>query len=147
MFIRLKKDRMKRVLLLICALGLIFSTYLAAQAEGVPSKKVTPQGVQKKVRPKDIRGKVESVVLTDLENETRPKITIIADDGQKHIFIIRPTTTIYDPGWNPITLDKIMKGQYVRVKYKINKDGFKVALSIKPSHMGSVSAQKLQKIK
>ena len=138
---------MKSILIFICAIGLLSSTCLVAQAEGVPQKIVSPQSVQKNVRPKDIRGKVETVVLTDLKNETRPKITIVADDGQKHIFIIRQTTTIYDPGWNPITLDKIMKGQYVRVKYKINKDGFKVALSIKPSHMGSVTAQKLQKTK
>jgi hypothetical protein len=138
---------MKRVLLLICAMGLISSTCFAAQAEGVPSKKVTPPGVQKTVRPKDVRGKVETVILANLEKETRPKIIILAEDGEKFTFIIRSTTTIYDPGWNPTTLDKIMKGQYVRVKYKINKDGFKVALSIKPSHLGFVPAQNSKKTK
>ncbi len=124
---------MKKILIILCTFGFISSICLAGQPESAPSKEVPA----KTGASKEIRGKVEGVVLEDLANEVRPKITIITGDGQKHTFVIRPTTTIYDPGWNPTTLDKITKGQFVRIKYRINKEGFTVALSIKPTKMGS----------
>ena len=122
----------KRIFVILCILGFIYSICLAGQlgsvnAGGTPAKAVPS---------KEIRGKVEEVVLEDLVNEVRPKITIVAADGLRHTFVIRPITTIYDPGWNPTTLDKIAKGQFVRIKYRVNKEGYTVALSIKPSKAG-----------
>ena len=131
---------MKRILMIVCIFGLISTVCLAGQPESAPTKKIPV----KTGTSKEIKGKVDEVVLEDLVNEVRPKITIITGDGQKHTFVIRPTTTIYDPGWNPTTLDKITKGQFVRIKYKINKEGYSVALSIKPSQMGSAPANILQ---
>jgi len=131
---------MKRILMIVCIFGLISSVCLAVQPESAPTKDIQA----KAGRSKEIKGKVEEVVLEDLVNEVRPKITIITWDGQKHTFVIRPTTTIYDPGWNATTLDKITKGQFVRIKYKINKEGYSVALSIKPSKIGSAPANILQ---
>ena len=133
-----------KALILISAIGLISSACLAGQAEGFPGKNPPLSGVQKSVKANEMRGKVEKVILADLATETRPKITIIAQDGQRHTFVIRSTTTIYDPQWKPITLDKIIIGQFVRIKYKINKEGFEVALSIKPSRVGQ-SEQKTTK--
>ncbi len=124
---------MKKILMIVCIFGLISTICLAGQPDSAPTKKIPA----KTGTSKEIKGKVEGVVLEDLVNEVRPKITIITGDGQKHTFVIRPTTTIYDPGWNPTTLDKITKGRFVRIKYKINKEGYSVALSIKPSQMGS----------
>ncbi|MGO9145339.1 MAG: hypothetical protein ACLQDF_03145 [Desulfomonilia bacterium] len=131
---------MKRILMIVCIFGLVSTVCLAVQPELNPTKKIPAKAGTSK----EIKGKVEEVVLEDLVNEVRPKITIITGDGQKHTFVIRPTTTIYDPGWNPTTLDKITKGQFVRIKYKINKEGYSVALSIKPSRIGSAPANILQ---
>ncbi|HVN71581.1 MAG TPA: hypothetical protein VMU10_06145 [Desulfomonilia bacterium] len=132
---------MKRVLLIIGIMGFISSACLAAQGEGSPGRKAGQPEAQKSVHSREVRGMVEAVTLENLVNETRPKISIVADDGQRKIFIIQSTTTIYDPEWKPTTLDKIAKGQFVRIRYKINKDGFKVALSIKPSHRRTVSTK------
>jgi hypothetical protein len=101
-----------------------------AHANNIP-----PAGVQKSIQGNEIRGVVDSVVLGDPANETRPKLSIIAVDGRKHTFVIRPTTTIYDRAWKPVTLDKIHKGQYVRIRYRINREGYTIAISIKPSGM------------
>jgi hypothetical protein len=126
---------MKIFLIIICTFGFISSSCLA----GPLGSDLSDKTLAKAGASKEIKGKVEGVVLEDLVNEVRPKIIILTGDGKKRTFVIRPTTTIYDPEWNPSTLDKIPKGQFVRIKYRMNKEGFTVALSIKPSKMGSGS--------
>jgi hypothetical protein len=130
---------MKRLALLICALG-VFSltcfgqdTVLPAQQGGTPppaslSKKITKPAV----KPFEVKGTTESVSLADPAKGIRPEITITNEDGKHRTFLVRPTTTIYGPDWKAIALDKLEKGQKVRIQYITNKDGMSVALSIKP---------------
>jgi hypothetical protein len=143
----LYKDEMQKILVRLCIFIFICSICIAGQSYVTSAENIPTGRIQKNLQTYEIKGSVDSVVLEDLVYEIRPKIKIIAENGDKYVFIIRSTTTIYDTGWKPTTLDKIMKGQYVRVKYKINKDGFKVALSIKPSHKGSVQDHNSQKPK
>jgi hypothetical protein len=103
---------------------------------GSRTKKL-PLPAFKPVKVMEIIGKVDVVIPHDPVNEIRPKITIISGNGGKHTFVVQPTTTMYDSEWKPTTLDKIIQGQYVNVKYRINKNGYKVALSIEPSRTGS----------
>jgi hypothetical protein len=132
---------MKRVALLVCALG-IFSvtcfgqdTVLPVQkgvthppASSFKIKKVTKPAV----KPLEVRGTVETVTLAEPSKGIRPEISITGYDGKRYTFLVRTTTTIYGPDWKAITLDKLVKGQQERIQYITNKDGMSVALSIKP---------------
>jgi hypothetical protein len=137
---------MKRLALLICALG-VFSLTCFGQDTVLPVQQgVTPPpaSLSKKiskpaVKPFEIKGTTESVSLADPSKGIRPEITITGEDGKRHTFLVRATTTIYGQDWKAIALDKLEKGQQVRIQYITNKDGMPVALSIKP-----VSREKIQ---
>jgi hypothetical protein len=126
---------MKRVVLIFCALGVLSSlcigqdSLLAAQKEGTPP----PPPVSKKVvAPLELTGKVDTIILPEPSKGIRPEISLLSEDGRRYIFLVRTTTTIYGPDWKAISLDKLGKDQQVRVQYITNKDGFLVAISIKP---------------
>jgi hypothetical protein len=126
---------MKRVVLVFCTLGVLFSlcigqdSPLAAQKEGTPP----PPPVSKKaVAPLELKGKVDAIILPEPSKGIRPEISLLSEDGRRYTFLVRTTTTIYGPDWKAISMDKLEKNQQVRVQYITNKDGFLVAISIKP---------------
>lgn len=80
--------------------------------------------------PLSIQGVVEKVVHADPPQGIRPKITIIALNGVRYIFDVHHTTTIYDRDWKSTTLEQLQRGQQIKVRYTISKEGFKEALSI-----------------
>ncbi len=127
---------MKRVAIILLALGLLSSvcfgqdTLLSAQKEG------THPPVSKKISvPLEVRGSVGSIIPSEPSKGIRPEITLSGEDGKNYTFLVRTTTTIYGPDWKAISLDKLEKGQQVRVQYITNKDGFLVAQSIKPVYL------------
>ncbi len=127
---------MKRILIMLCALGVLSSvcfgqdTRLSAQKEG------THPPVSKKISaPLEVRGSVEIIIPSEPSKGIRPEITLSGEDGKNYTFLVRTTTTIYGPDWKAISLDKLEKGQRVRVQYITNKDGFLVAQSIKPVYL------------
>lgn len=126
---------MKRVAITLCTLGVLFftcfgqDTVLAVQK----GKEGTPPPVSKKaVVPLEVKGTIDTVTLPEPAKGIRPEISLSGEDGKIYTFLVRTTTTIYDPDWKAITIEKLVKGQQVRVQYIINKDGFLVAQSIKP---------------
>ena len=82
-----------------------------------------------------MRGSVETIIPSEPSKGIRPEITLSGEDGKNYTFLVRTTTTIYGPDWKAISLDKLEKGQQVRVQYITNKDGFLVAQSIKPVYL------------
>jgi len=122
---------MSKYLLHVCIF--LFSFSLAGYPGLTYANNIPPAEIRKCLQGNEIRGVVDSVTLEDHTSNVRPKISIIGIGGHKHTFIIRPTTTIYDRQWKPVTLDKLRRGQYVRIRYKLSKDGYKIAVSIKPS--------------
>jgi len=134
---------MKRVALLVCVLG-VFSLTCFGQDTNLPAEKggtLPPASSSKKitkitkpaVKPLEVKGKVEGVTLADPTKGVRAEITITGEDAKRYTFMVRATTTIYGQDWKAISLDKLIKGQQVRVQYITNKDGMYVALSIKPA--------------
>jgi len=121
---------MKRVFSLFLTLGLFASVCLAGQTPGIGKKGVTTQSTLKTTDVKSIKGKVESVTLADPLCGIKPEIAVIGDDGKRYIISVKLITTIYDLEWKASTLDKISKNQLVKVKYTVNKEGFREALSI-----------------
>jgi hypothetical protein len=124
---------MKRVAIILCALGLLSSVCFGQDTRLSGTKEGTPPPVSKKIAtPLEVRGNVETIIPSEPSKGIRPEITLSGEDGKNYTFLVRTTTTIYGPDWKAITLDKLEKGQQVRVQYITNKDGFLVAQSIKP---------------
>lgn len=81
----------------------------------------------------ELKGKIDTVTLADPSKGVRSEISVLDEAGKRYTFMVRPTTTIYGPDWKAISLDKLSKDQPVRVQYTANKEGFLMALSIKPA--------------
>jgi hypothetical protein len=127
---------MKRVAYILCALGVLASVCFgqdtlptAQQKGGAP-----PPVSKKAIVPLEVKGTVNTITLPEPSKGIRPEITMSGEDGKMYTFLVRTTTTIYGPDWKAIAIEKLAKGQQVRVQYIINKDGFLVAQSIKPAH-------------
>lgn len=129
------KNQMQKLLIRLCIFIAISFISIVGLHDVIHANNIPPGAMQKSLQANEIKGVVDTVILEDLVKEIRPKLSIIAKGGRKHTFVIRPTTTIYDREWKPITLDKIHKGQFVRIRYRMNKEGYKIAISIKPYGM------------
>jgi len=79
----------------------------------------------------NLTGKVDSVTLANPATGTKPMITVADNKGEKTVFEVTPTTTLYDADMKPITLDAIKKDASVKVKGMSLKEGTAVAISIR----------------
>ncbi|HPI93347.1 MAG TPA: hypothetical protein PLT09_07085 [Deltaproteobacteria bacterium] len=77
-------------------------------------------------------GRIEEVTRAEPTKAILPKISILGTDGREHTFLIRPTTTMYGPDWKAISLSGLSRNQQVRIRYIAHKDGYMIALSIRP---------------
>ncbi len=127
---------MIRVAIILCALGILSSVCFGQDTRmGAPKEGIHPPVSKKIVAPLEVRGNVETITLSEPSKGVRPEITVSGEDGKNYTFLVRTTTTIYGPDWKAISIDKLEKGQLLRVQYITNKDGFLVAQSIKPAHL------------
>jgi hypothetical protein len=124
---------MKRVAIIFCALGVLSSVCFGQDTGLTAPKGGTPPPVSKKaVVPLEVKGIIDTITLPEPAKGIRPEISLLSEDGKRYVFLVRTTTTVYGPDWKAISLDKLEKGQQVRVQYITNKDAFLVAQSIKP---------------
>ncbi|HVN70994.1 MAG TPA: hypothetical protein VMU10_03130 [Desulfomonilia bacterium] len=127
---------MKRIAVILTALGVLASWCFAQDNLSAAQKGGTPPPITKKVMiPLEVRGTIENIILPEPSKNIRPEIALSGEDGKSYTFLIRSTTTIYGQDWKAISIDKLAKGKQVRVQYITNKDGFLVAQSIKPVRM------------
>ncbi len=98
-----------------------------AQESSTKAPSVLVSSAQKKV----VLGKVASIVLGDDAQGTATKIVVKDKSGKEHVLIITPETTIADKQGKDITLDKILTGEKVRVRYLQTPKGVKEALLIR----------------
>ncbi len=80
---------------------------------------------------KGVVGTVDAVTLADADAATKSEITVINKTNAKLMFLVKPTTTIYDAKGKPLTLDKVVKGEEVRVRYTTTAEGVNEATFIK----------------
>ena len=114
---------MKRLLVAFLVLGFASAVCLAAESAKAPAPAY-----------KTLTGKVDSVTLADKAKGTKSEIVVVTGEketAKKTTFLVKDTTTIYDAAGKAITLDKIVKGDTVKVKYSTTKEGVNEALSIK----------------
>jgi len=76
-------------------------------------------------------GTVDSVTLADPVKGTKSEIVVVDKTKKSMTFLIKSTTTFYDAKGNALTLDKIVKGNEVNVKYITTLEGIHEAASIK----------------
>jgi hypothetical protein len=80
---------------------------------------------------KVVVGTVETVTLADPAAATKSEIAIINKAKAKLMFLVKPTTTIYDTKGKPLTLDKVVKGEEIRVRYTTTTEGVCEATAIR----------------
>ena len=122
---------MKKIVLpvLLAALALSFCVVArAAQGTyGMPKSGKTAQPSEVE----DVSGKVDSVMAADPATGMKAMVTVVDSKGEKTVFEVTPTTTLYGADMKPITLDAIKKDALVKVKGTSIKEGTGVATSIR----------------
>jgi len=116
---------MKRVFFILAIL--VSGTIVSFAQKEEP---ITVSAVTKASEIETVTGKVESVTLADSSKGIKSEIVIIDENGQKYIFLVKFTTTIYATDWKAISLEKINKGDSAKIKYSTTKEGVNEAVSI-----------------
>jgi hypothetical protein len=80
---------------------------------------------------KIFRGTVDSVSLADPTKGTKSEVTVIDKLNKSMVFLVKSTTTLYGASGSAITLDKIIKGNPVSIKYTTTAEGVHEAASIR----------------
>jgi hypothetical protein len=118
---------MKKLTVLL--MGVFFVLGLASLA--MAQQKAAP--AQKPATPKHhvFIGTVDTVTLADPVKGTKSEIVVMNKANKSMTFLVMSTTTLYDPKGSAITLDKIVKGNEVDVKYTTTHEGVHQAGSVK----------------
>lgn len=77
------------------------------------------------------KGKIETVTLGDPTKGTTSEITVLDAQKRSMVFLVKPTTTLYNATGTAITLDKIVKGSKVRVRYTTTAEAAHEAASVR----------------
>lgn len=114
---------MKRIFLAILVLAFASSLCFAQQAPAPVSKPAQ----QVPVETKTLTGKVDSVTIADAtkgtKKENKSQLAVIADNGEKLMFVVRGDTPIADKDGKAIILSDIKNGNKVTVEYTNKKAG------------------------
>jgi hypothetical protein len=81
---------------------------------------------------KIFKGTIDAVTLADATKGTKPEITVIHIQNLKLkvTFLVKSTTTIADDSNKPLTLDKLQKGDKVRIRFNTTPENVHEAISI-----------------
>lgn len=119
------RDTHKQIVIVfftLCFLCIITAPGFAQKTEGK---------TEKKTETKIFSGTVESVSTPDPAKGTKAEIVLTDDNNKKLSFLITATTTLYSASSGPITLEKIIKGEKLKVRYITTKEGVEKAVSVR----------------
>ncbi len=110
---------MKRVIAIVFVLSLAISgiTFAAETMTPAAAPAAKPMVTAKPILSNTLIAKVESIMPADPVKGTKAEIMLVDSMGKKTTLAVKPTATIYDAKWAPITLDKIASGTSVKVRY------------------------------
>jgi hypothetical protein len=95
------------------------------------ASRATKATVSKATEAKTLVGKIAAVTLADPAKGIKPEIVVKVKSNKKAItLLITSTTSIYDVGWNAVTLENLKVDSKARVKYSTTKEGTYEALAI-----------------
>lgn len=120
---------LKRICVLLTLLGLIASASFAEQGKAT-GKKSPAAFPFKALTEYSAIGRVVSVTQADPARGVKPSVTLAAEDGSQITFLINKTTTIYAADLKAIKPTELRPDSRVKIRYRMDKDGFKEALSI-----------------
>ena len=106
----------------------------AAAVAAAPAAAATP--AEAVDMSKALTGTVDSVTAADAAKSVAAQVTVADETGLKYLLTVKDTTTIYNDRSEAISLDKIVAGQKVHVKYNgANNEAvsIRVAPSVTPS--------------
>ena len=111
------------VLITLCIVSLAVASSQAAKAAA--TQEVKPAH-------KIFKGTLDVVTVADAAKGTKSEITVIniQNPKLKMTFLVKSTTTIADTESKPLTLDKLQKGDKVRVRYNTTPENVNEAISI-----------------
>lgn len=113
------------VMLVTCLFVLGFAALSFSQTQARPGQK--PAHAAGKV----VLGTVQTVTMADPAKATKSEIVIVDKASAKLMFLVKPTTTIYDAKGSSLTLNKVVKGEAVRIRYTTTTEGVNEAASIR----------------
>jgi hypothetical protein len=92
----------------------------------------TPASPQHHASSKKVfKGTVQSVTLADPAKGVKSEIAAADAQNKTMVFLVKPTTTLYDASGNAMTLDKIVKGNTAKIRYTTTAEGVHEASSIR----------------
>jgi hypothetical protein len=113
------------MVLVTCLFVLGFAALSFSQTQAQPGQRPAhPSG-------KVILGTVDAVTAADPAKATKSEIVIVDKTSAKQMFLVKPTTTIYDAKGNSLTLNKVAKGSEVRIRFTTTAEGVNEAASIR----------------
>lgn len=126
------------LLIALCFVSFALASTQATQVKQTTKATQTTQTTQaakaQETKPahKLYKGTIDTVTLADAAKGTKSEITVIGgkDQKQKMTFLVKSTTTIADADAKPLTLDKLQKGNKVRVRYTTTAENVHEAISI-----------------
>ena len=92
---------------------------------------LTANTITAKTESENVAGKVVSVMSADPARGMKPTIAVTDSKGERTLFEVTPTTTLYGVDMKPITMDAIKKGASVKVKGTAIMEGIGSATSIR----------------
>ncbi len=92
---------------------------------------LTANTIAAKTETENVTGKVTSVMSADPARGMRPTIAVTDDKGERTLFEVAPTTTLYGVDMKPVEMEAIKKGASVKVKGTVIMEGIGSATSIR----------------
>jgi|GEM_PF-5670438 len=113
---------MKKVLIALTALLVAGTVSFAAEQSATVKAPKAPKAEGKRIEKETLSfsGVVESITAVNKEKKAMSEIVVVGEKETKMTFMVTPKTTFYstkDPK-EVLTLDKIVKGDKVTVKYR-----------------------------
>jgi hypothetical protein len=114
---------MKKWTVLFVSLAIVLGLVTLGLAQTQTKPKAHPASV--------FVGTVDKVTPADTTKGTKPEIVVIDKTKKSMTFVITNTCTIVDAKGTAVTVDKIVTGSEVRVRYKTTAEGVHEAVSVK----------------
>ena len=122
---------MKNIFFALFAVVFVFSLCFAQESEqsSASTSQSAPSTPQAEI--KSFTGRVNSVSAGNVDEGTKPKITVVDDNGQNPSFVIDSGALIADKDGNILAPSDIQNDTKVTITYIIDADGTNKAQSIK----------------
>ena len=119
---------------LLMSIGLCFAQETEKPANSSTTvraaSRATKSTVSKATEAKTLVGKITAITLSDPAKGIKPQIVVKGRSNKVITLLITSTTSIYDVGWNAVTLENLKVDSRARAEYSTTKEGIYEVLAI-----------------